>query len=364
MSTTSTPTASPDSPGSAAGLVAELRKLIDGARQRAAAAVNAELSLLYWQVGLRIHREVLGSERAGYGEQIVATLGLQLTSAYGRGWSARHLRLCIRFAQAYPEPTIVHTLCAKLSWSHLRLIAAVDEPLKRDFYTELCQLERWSVRQLQERMQSLLFERSALSRQPVATIRHELQALRQEAPPSPLVLLKDPYLLDFLGLNDRYLERDLEDAILRDIEQFLLELGAGFTFMARQKRLQIDNDDFYIDLLFYNRKLRRLVAVELKIGDFRPEYKGQMELYLRWLAKHEQEADENPPLGIILCTGKKQEQIELLELDKSGIHVAEYLTVLPPREALQAKLQLAMAAARQRLRQDHQDPDPQPEDLP
>jgi predicted nuclease of restriction endonuclease-like (RecB) superfamily len=236
-----------------------------------------------------------------------------------------------------------------LSWTHIKTLMYVDDPLKRDFYAQLCQLERWSVRQLQERLQSLLFERSALSRQPEEAIRHELQALRQEEVPSPALLLKDPYVLDFLGLNDRYLERDLEDAILRELEQFLLELGAGFSFVARQKRLQIDNDDFYIDLLFYNRKLRRLVAVELKIGDFRPEYKGQMELYLRWLARHEQEAGENPPLGIILCTGKKQEQIELLELDKSGIHVAEYLTVLPPREALQAKLQQAIASARQRL---------------
>ncbi len=128
-----------------------------------------------------------------------------------------------------------------------------------------------------------------------------------------------------------------------------MELGAGFTFVARQKRLQIDDDDFYIDLLFYNRKLKRLVAIDLKTGDFRAEYKGQMELYLRWLARHEREPDENPPLGIILCTGKKQEQIELLELDKSGIHVAEYLTVLPPRETLQAKLRESVERARQRL---------------
>jgi len=330
-------------------LVAELRQLIESARHRAAVAVNAELSLLYWQVGQRIHRNILGSQRAGYGEAIVPALAQQLSAAYGRGWGVRHLRLCIRFAERYPDAAIVHTLCAELSWSHLRLIAAVDEPLKRDFYTELCRLERWSVRQLQDRLQSLLFERSAISRQPEETIRHELQALRQEQPPSPALLLKDPYVLDFLGLNDRYLERDLEDAILRELEQFLLELGAGFTFVARQKRLQIDNDDFYIDLLFYNRKLKRLVAVELKIGDFRPEHKGQMELYLRWLAKHEQEPDENPPLGIILCTGKKQEQIELLELGQSGIHVAEYLTVLPSREALQAKLHQSIEVARQRL---------------
>jgi hypothetical protein len=165
----------------------------------------------------------------------------------------------------------------------------------------------------------------------------------------PDVLLKDPYVLDFLGLNDHYLEKDLEDAILRDMEQFLLELSAGFTFVARQKRLQIDHDDFYIDLLFYNRKLRRLVAIELKLGAFKAEYKSQMELYWRWLAKHEREPGEEPPLGIILCAGKKQEQIELLEFDKSGIHVAEYLTVLPPREQLQAKLHQSIEAARSRL---------------
>ena len=330
-------------------LVADIRQLIDTARQRAAVAVNAELTRLYWQVGQRIRREVLGSRRAGYGEEIVSTLSRQLTGEYGRGFSARMLHHMVRFAETFPDEAIVHTLCAELSWSHLRLIAALDDPLKREFYVELCRLEGWSVRQLQERIQSLLFERSAISREPEETIRHDLTALRQEQRPSPAVLLKDPYLLDFLGLNDRYLERDLEDAILREIEQFLLEMGAGFTFVARQKRVQIDDDDFYIDLLLYNRKLRRLVAVELKVGEFRAEFKGQMELYLRWLARHEQEPDEAPPLGIILCTGKKQEQIELLELDRSGIHVAEYLTVLPPREALRAKLHQSIANARQRL---------------
>ena len=330
-------------------LLTELRQLIDSARRRVAVAVNAELTLLYWHVGERIHREILGGQRAGYGDEVVAALARHLCAEYGRGWSARQLRLCIRFAQAYPEAQIVHTLCAKLSWSHLRLLAALDDAIQRDFYTGLCQLENWSVRQLQERMQSMLFERTAISRQPEETIAHELQVLRQEQVVNPALLLKDPYVLDFLDLNDRYLEKDLEDAILREIEQFLLELGAGFTFVARQKRLQIDNDDFYIDLLLYNRKLKRLVAVELKIGEFKAEYKGQMELYLRWLARYEQENGENSPLGIILCAGKKQEQIELLELDKSSIHVAEYLTVLPPRETLQAKLHDAIERARLRL---------------
>lgn len=146
-----------------------------------------------------------------------------------------------------------------------------------------------------------------------------------------------------------YLEKDLEDAILRELEQFLLELDAGFTFVARQKRIQLDDDDFYLDLLFYNRKLKRLVVIDLKLGNFRAEYKGQMELYLRWLAKHEIEPGEESPIGIILCTGKKAQQIELLELDKTGIHVAEYLTVLPPRQELEAKLQLSLMHARQRL---------------
>lgn len=337
-------------------LIADLRQLIDGARLRAAVAVNAELTLLYWRVGRRIHSEILGSQRAEYGEEIVSVLSRQLTADYGRGFSAKSLRHMVRFAQAFADEAIVSTLSRQLSWSHLKELIYLDDPLKRDFYVELCRLETWSVRQLRERLQSLLFERSALSKQPDETIRHDLEVLRQEQRPSPEVLLKDPYLLDFLGLNDRYLEKDLEDAILREIEQVLLELGAGFTFVARQKRVQIDNDDFYIDLLFYNRKLRRLVAVDLKVGDFRAEYKGQMELYLRWLARYEQEADENPPLGIILCTGKKQEQIELLELDKSGIHVAEYLTVLPPRETLQAKLHQSIANARQRLLQDKEAP--------
>ena len=340
-------TTTPPAPNPA--LVTELRQLIDAARQRAATAVNAELTRLYWQVGERIHRDILGSQRAGYGEAIIPTLSKQLTVDYGRGFSAKNLRHMLRFAEAFPDEEKISALRRQLSWTHIKALIYLDDPLKRDFYTELCRLEGWSSRQLRERIQSLLFERSAISRQPEETIQHDLRQLRREEPPSPALLLKDPYLLDFLGLHDRYLERDLEDAILREIEQFLLELGAGFTFVARQKRLQIDDDDFYIDLLFFNRKLKRLVAIDLKTGDFRAEYKGQMELYLRWLARHEREPDENPPLGIILCTGKKQEQIELLELDKSGIHVAEYLTVLPPRETLQAKLRESIERARQRL---------------
>ena len=219
------------------------------------------------------------------------------------------------------------------------------EETAQKLFSEISQL----IDAAKQRAAVAVIRNAELVRNPEDPIRYHLEQLRQEQQISTDLLLKDPYILDFLDISDRYLEKDLEDAILRDIEKFLLELGAGFTFIARQKRIQIDNDDFYIDLLFYNRKLKRLVAIDLKIGNFRHEYKSQMELYLRWLAKYDQESDEQSPLGIILCAGKKQEQIELLELDKSGIHVAEYLTVLPPKELLQAKLQQAIASARRRL---------------
>ena len=327
----------------------EIRQLIDTAKQRAAVAINAEITLLYWQVGKRIQTEVLQGQRGEYGKQIIVSLSIQLTQTCGKGWGEKHLRHCLRLAETFPDEQIISALRRQLSWTHIKTLMYFDDPLKRNFYIEICCLEGWSSRQLQERINSMLFERTAISRKPEETIRHDLEQLQQNQQISPDLLLKDPYILDFLDLSDRYLEKDLEDAILREIEKFILELGAGFTFVARQKRLQIDNDDFYIDLLFYNRKLKRLVAIDLKLGNFRAEYKSQMELYLRWLAKYDQENDEQPPLGIILCTGKKQEQIELLELDKSGIHVAEYLTVLPPKELLQAKLQEAIATARRRL---------------
>ncbi len=330
-------------------LFSEVKGLIQSAKQQAAVAVNAELTSLYWQVGKRIADEILKGERAEYGQQIIKTLAKQLTESVGKGWSTQQLRHCLRFSEVFPDNQIVSTVWRQLSWSHLKQLVYLDDSLKREFYITMAMQERWSVRTLAERIDSQLFERTAISKKPDQTITQELKLLRDSGLVNQNLILKDPYVLDFLGLNDSYLEKDLEDAILRELEQFLLELGSGFTFIARQKRLQIDEDDFYIDLLFYNRKLKRLVAIDLKIGNFKAEYKGQMELYLRWLAKHEQEADENPPLGIILCADKKQEQIELLEMDKSGIHVAEYLTVLPPKAELEQKLHQAVINAKLRM---------------
>lgn len=330
------------------GVLHDIRRLIEETRSAVATAVNAALTTLYWQIGKRINEEILKGERAGYGEQIVHALSAPLQMEYGQGFTRRNLFNMIRFAQVFPDEGIVSALRTQLNWTHFRTLIGIEDPLKRDFYAEMCRIERWSTRTLQGRIDSMLYERTALSKKPEKLIQHELDALRNEDRITPDLVFRDPYFLDFLGLKDRYLEKDLEDAILRDMEKFLLEMGAGFTFVARQKRLQIDNDDFYLDLLFYNRKLKRLVAVELKLGDFRHEHKSQMELYLRWLAKYEQEPDEHTPLGIILCGGKKREQIELLELNQSGIHVAEYLTELPPREVLERKLHTAIEHARRR----------------
>ncbi|UAA37733.1 DUF1016 family protein [Paraneptunicella aestuarii] len=332
-------------------LINDVTRLVRQAKQRAAVAVNNEITLLYWQVGNRIQQEVLGGNRADYGKQVYATLSKSLTAQFGRGWSARNLAQMVKFAEVFTDVHILQTVSAKLSWSHFVILCSIDDAIKRDFYTSMAIQERWSTRTLDERIGALLFERTAISKKPDDTIVTELTQLRNSGQYHQDLLLKDPYVLDFLELNDRYLEKDLEDAILRDIEQFLLELGAGFSFVARQKRIQVDNDDFYIDLLFYNRKLKRLVAIDLKLEKFKHTHKSQMELYLNWLKKYETEEGENPPLGIILCSSKKQEQIELLEMEGSDIHVAEYLTRLLDVELLEQKLQHAITNAKQRLEQ-------------
>jgi len=330
-------------------LLTELRNLITETRSAVAVTVNAGLTLLYWRVGVRIRREILGDERAGYGEQIVHALSAQLRLEFGDGFGTRNLFNMIRFAEVFPDENVVRSLISSLSWTHIRLIIYIDDPLKRDFYAEMCRIERWSTRTLQQKVDSMLFERTALSKKPELLARQELSALRTEDRMTPDLVFRDPYFLDFLGLREAYSENDLEAAILREMERFLLELGVGFTFVARQYRMVIGNEDFYLDLLLFHRKLRRLIAIELKIGHFKAAYKGQMELYLRWLEQHEKETSEEPPLGLILCAGADQEQIRLLQLDKSGIHVSAYLTDLPPREVLEQKLKTAVQAARERL---------------
>lgn len=234
-----TPIHPPAMPAAPAALVSDIRQLIESSRRELARVVNSALTLLYWQIGLRIHEEVLRGERAEYGEQVISTLARQLETDFGRGFSSKNLRHMLRFAEAYPDAGIVSALSRQLAWSHFLELIYLKDPLQRDFYTQMCEQEHWSVRQLRERKRTLLFERTALSTQPDQLLTQELASLREAGELAPALVLKDPYILDFLGLQDRYVEKDLEDAILRELEHFLLELGAGFTFVARQKRIQL-----------------------------------------------------------------------------------------------------------------------------
>ncbi len=321
--------------------------LIATAKSSALTYVNSSLTLLYWQIGKRLLSAGLRDNAAKYGDRAVENISTFLVNEYGQGFNYSSLHRMMRFAELIPDQEIVATLSQDLSWSHFVILITLRESLARDFYIEMCRLERWSVRQLRKSIDSMLFERVALSKKPEGMIRAELDSLQKGEFSSNLVF-KDPYLLDFLGLKQAYSENDLEMAILREMESFILELGSGFTFVERQKRMIIDGEDFHLDLLFYHRKLRRLIAIELKLGKFKAAYKGQMELYLRWLDKHDRAAQEESPLGIILCSVKGLETVELLELDKSGIHVAEYLTDLPPKDLLVAKLDRTIKEAREK----------------
>ena len=327
----------------------DIRTLIDAARGRVAAQANAELTMLYWRIGERIRREILKDKRARYGKEIVVTLSRQLVEDYGSGFSVPNLSRMVRLVEYFSNENILSTLSKELSWSHFVEILQVRGQLAREFYAEMCRMERWSVRTLRKKINSMMFERTAISKKPDSVIRNELASLRKEVKLTTDLVFRDPYVLDFLGLKGSFQEKDLEAAILRDLEAFIMELGSGFTFIERQKRIIVDGEDFYLDLLFYHRGLRRLIAIELKLAKFRPEYKGQMELYLRWLDRYERKPGEDHPIGLILCAGKSEEQIELLGLGRSGIRIAEYMTELLPKEILQKKFHESINRARLRL---------------
>lgn len=335
--------------GGALALVADIRELILSSRQHMARRVNAALVMLYWQVGQRLRTEVLKLERAEYGKEILSTVSKELVAEFGRGFSWPNLSRMMALAEAFPEGRILATLSKELGWSHFVELLPLKKHLQRDFYAEMCCVERWSVRTLRQKIGGMLYERTALSKKPAKLAELELQKLREEDKLTPDLVFCDPYLLDFLGLKGAYSEKDLETAILRDLEAFLVELGSDFAFLARQKRMVVDGEDFYLDLLFYHRRLRRLVAIDLKLGKFAPGDVGQMEFYLRWLKKHEMRPGEDEPLGLILCAEKSDERIELFELAKRGIRVGEYLTELPPKKMLEQKLHDAVRLAQARL---------------
>ena len=325
--------------------------LIDQTRHFVAKTVNQELTLLYWKIGKKINEDILKNDRADYGKKTIQSLSSELSKRYGIGFSKRNIHSFIKLNTVFQDLTIVQTLSAQLSWSHLYSILSIENAIKREFYIQMSVHERWSVRTLQERIDSMLFERTAISKKPEQTIINYLALLKSEKQISPDLTFRDPYFLDFLGLHDSYSEKDLESSILAQLQNFITEMGSEFAFLARQKRITIDDEDFYIDLLFYHRGLRRLVAIDLKLGKFKAGYKGQMELYLRWLEKNEQKEGENKPIGLILCSEKSSEQINYLMLDNDEqIKVSAYLTQLPEKKLLLEKLERAIAIAENNIK--------------
>ena len=326
-------------------LLSGIERLIEKTSRSAAIYLNAEISRLYWAIGNYIITEVHYETYSRHGQEILATLSQQLTQKFGRGYSYSALTRMIKVAQAYSEEMFA-TLSQTLTWSHFIELIAIENPAKRLFYQQMCALENWSVRALRQKEDSMLFERTAIAANPDETIIQTLQKI-DNTDISPDLVFKSTYVLDFLGLSGYYSEKELEDAIIYQLEKFILELGQGFAFLERQKRLPIDSVDYYLDLLFYHRKLNRLIAIDLKLGRFKPEYKGQMELYLKYLQKHERQPHENSPVGLLLCSEGNSEHIELLLLDEENIKVAQYLTAFPAKEWFIEKLNRSIAIAQQ-----------------
>jgi len=319
-------------------LLNKLSELVEYSQKSIAVQANSILTLLFWQIGKHINDFVLDNKRAEYGKQIMSTVSTYLTEKYGSNFELRNLRRMRQFAEQFVDIEIVSTVSTQLSWSHFVELLPIKNAEARLFYASKVAEANWGVRELRKQKDKKLFERTLVANNQLPSKIEETKNL-----------FKDPYLLDFLKLKDDFLEKDLEEAILIELEKFILELGKGFTFVERQKRIIIDGEDFKLDLLFYHRKLKRLVVIELKIGRFKAMYKGQMELYLKWLNKHEKQEGENEPIGLILCTEASKEQIELLEMHKDGIMVAEYWTDLPPKNVLEEKLQQAVVEAKERL---------------
>ncbi len=333
------------------GVYEEISTLILSKKNDVKKVVNDAMVFLYWGIGQCLTTKILRNEKPEYGRKLIVEISNRLANEYGKGFNRAAIFRMIQFYQYFPEYEKVATLSQQLTWSHFIELLPIKDDLKRDFYATMCKNENWSVRILRERKKSMLYERTAISKKPDETIAIEIAELRDERKMSLDMFYRDPYMLDFLGLKDTYSEKDLENAILAELEKFILEMGSDFAFLARQKHFVLDGKDYYMDLLFYHRTLRRLVLIELKLGEFEPEYKGQVELYLRWLNKYEKAEGEESPIALILCAEKSQETIELLELDHGSIHVGQYLTKMPPKELLEEKLSMAIANAREQLEQ-------------
>jgi len=325
-------------------LLLGIEHIIEQTGRNVAIYLNVQISRLYWSIGNYIVTEIQHEPYSQHGQQILATLSQQLSEKFGKGYSYSALTRMIKVAEAYDEEMFA-TLSQTLSWSHFIELISIEDTTRRLFYQQMSIAENWSVRMLRQKQDTMLFERTAIAAKPQDEILLSLQT--NDTDLSPDLVFKSTYILDFLGLSGYYSEKNLEEAILNQLENFILELGQGFAFLERQKRLTVDSTDYYIDLLFYHRKLNRLVVIDLKLGKFKPEYKGQMELYLKYLQKYEKQAHENSPIGLLLCSEGNTEHIELLLLDEENIKVAQYLTSFPDKKWFHEKLNKSIAIAQQ-----------------
>ncbi len=290
---------------------------------------------------------------SAYGKKILATLSQRLTARYGRGYTYSALTRMMKVARLYSDSEMFAMLSQTLSWSHFLELITIEDETKRLFYQQMSIGDHWSVQQLRDKHDEMAYERSLIAAKPDDEKVKKLENITVQQT-EPDVVLKSSYVLNFLGLNDYYTEKELENAIASQLENFILELGQGFAFLERQKRFTIDGTDYYLDLLFYHRKLKCLVAIDLKLGKFKPQYKGQMELYLKYMQKYEMQPDENPPIGLLLCSEGNTEHVELMMLDEDRIKVAQYLTCLPDKQWFVDKLNRSILIAKEYSNNEHQ----------
>lgn len=328
------------------GLYNGVADIIDQARREIVVYVNKQANMMFWHIGRFINEDMGYKQYSAYGSKILATLSQRLTARYGKGYTYSAVTRMMKVARYYSDAQMFATLSQTLTWGHFLELVTIEDPTKRLFYQQMGIAEHWSIRQLRDKQDEMAYERSLIAAKPDDEIVKTLEKTTSDHI-APDVVLKNSYILDFLGLSDYYSEEELEDAIAKQLEGFILELGQGFAFLERQKRFTIDGTDYYLDLLFYHRKLKCLVAIDLKLGKFKPQYKGQMELYLKYLQKYEMQSEENEPIGLLLCSEGNSEHIELMMLNEDRIKVAQYLTYLPDKQWFIDKLNRSILIAKE-----------------
>lgn len=310
----------------------DIREIIDAARQNAVRSVDFCRVQMYWHMGKRIfEEEQQGKDRADYGTYLIKNLAKQLEPEYGSGFSVRQLAFCRQFYRIYP---IANALRSQLNWTQYRMLIQIDDPDKRMYYELESVNNGWTARETERQINSHLYERLLLSNDKEAVL---AVARKERIPQSPLEIIKDPMYLEFLGLERKaaYYEKDLESAIITHLQHFLLELGQGFTFVARQKRILLEDDEFFADLVFYNRLLKCFVVIELKTGKLTHQDLGQLQMYVNYYDRVEKTAEENPTIGILLCTSKNDTAVRMaLPEDNKTILASEYKLYLPTQAQL------------------------------